>query len=118
MRIKYKTLDTNQIQTVTVENIKCIDTVRLPDTEARLRFGLVIWEHPKNYRKIILSDATGGYTIIARSETISAFLDKGLKPLLRRLKKELRNNTLKIDLTGEKTNLDLMDTLTIAHKQY
>ena len=62
-----------------------------------------------------VSDATGGYTIVARCETISAFLDKPLKPLMNRLKKELSNNTLEIDLTEENTDLNLMDALEIAH---
>lgn len=115
MRIKYKTLDTNQTTTITVENTRCIATVRLPQVNATLYFGLVIWEHQRDSRKICLSDATGGYTIVARCETISAFLDKPLKPLMNRLKKELSNNTLEIDLTEENTDLNLMEALEIAH---
>lgn len=118
MRIKYKTLDTNQISAITVENTKCIDIVSLPDIDVMQYVGLVIWEHQKDYRRMVLSDATGGYTIIARCQTISPFAQKPLKPLLNRLKRELRNNTPEIDLTEEKTDLNLNDACKIMDGKF
>ena len=110
MKIRFNSFGEVGISEVEVSNSKCVDTVRLPDDEnGFIIFGLVIWEHPKNYRRMVLykSDSIP-HTLVARCETISAFSDKGLKPLARRLKKAVRENR-DIDITEEKTDLTLKD---------
>ena len=112
MTIIFKDLDfPNEICRIELNNSKCIDTARLFYAEELFPiYGIVLWEHPKYYRRgIIRERGQYGHTVIARSETVNALTDRALKPLLNEIRKALRNGEFELDITDRKTELDLSD---------
>ncbi len=112
MTIVFKHLDSpDKICRFELNDSKCVDTARLAYAEEiTVVYGIVLWEHPKYYRRgIIYERGQYGHTVIARCETISALTDKALKPLLNEIRKALRNGVIELNLTDRKTELDLSD---------
>lgn len=112
MTIVFRDLDNpDKICRFEINNSKCVDTAMLLYGEQILVvYGIVLWEHPKYYRRGVISER-GQYrhVLIARCETVNALGDKALRPLLNEIRKELRNGTFELDLTDRKTEFDLSD---------
>lgn len=112
MTIVFRHLDfPDNICRFELNNSKCVDTARLIYAEEiTVVYGIVLWEHPKYYRRgIIYERGQYGHMVIARCQTVNALTDKALRPLLNEIRKALRNGVLELDLTDRKTELDLSD---------
>lgn len=112
MTIVFRHLDfPDKICRFELNNSKCVDTARLIyAVEFTVIYGIVLWEHPKYYRRgIIYKDGEFGHIVIARCETVNALAEKALKPLLNEIRNALRNGVIELDLTARKTELDLSD---------
>ena len=112
MTIVFRHLDfPDKICRFELNNSKCVDTARLYYAEEiTVVYGIVLWEHPKYYRRGIISErGQYGHMVIARCKTVNALTDKALRPLLNEIRKGLKNGLLELDLTNRKTELDLSD---------
>ena len=112
MTIVFRNLDfPNEICRFEINNSKCVDTARLIYAEEIIVvYGIVLWEHPKHYRRgVIRERGQYGHIVIARCETVNALTDKALRPLLNEIRKALRNGVIELDLTDRKTEFDLSD---------
>ena len=113
MNIIFRNIDSpDEICTFELNNRKCIDTAQLLYYEEAVLpiYGIVLWEHPKHYRRGFISKR-GQYQhiVIARCRTVNALEGKALRPLLNEIRKALRDGALEFDITDRKIELDLSD---------